>query len=82
MPIETLRIWRLLIYRWKSLENTFPVVYYMPKISKFAAANQKQQICSCLTTADQGGQMNHNGKMIAVLCCNVSTSDHTHIVCQ
>jgi hypothetical protein len=28
--IEFLRIWGLLIYRWKGLENTFSTVYYMP----------------------------------------------------
>jgi hypothetical protein len=24
------RIWGLVIYRWKGLENTFPTVYYTP----------------------------------------------------
>jgi hypothetical protein len=30
-PTEVLRIWGLLKYRWKGLENTFPTVYYMPQ---------------------------------------------------
>jgi hypothetical protein len=30
LPNKVLGIWGLLIYRWKGLENTFPMVYYMP----------------------------------------------------
>jgi hypothetical protein len=29
LPVEILRIWGLLMYRYKGIENTFPMVYYM-----------------------------------------------------
>jgi hypothetical protein len=38
-----------------------------PQILKISAVKPKKQICNLLVTADQGGQKNRNGKMIAVL---------------
>ena len=42
-----------------------------PKFFKILVGKPKKQICSCLTTAIQGGQKNHNEKMTAVLFRNV-----------
>jgi hypothetical protein len=39
LTTQILRIWGLLIYRWKGLENTFPTVYYMPP--EFQSFNRK-----------------------------------------
>jgi hypothetical protein len=34
LPFEIFGIWGLVIYRWKGLENTFPMVYYMSQKDK------------------------------------------------
>ena len=31
LPNEVSRIWGLVIYLWKGLDDTFPTVYYMPR---------------------------------------------------
>ena len=64
------KILGLLLYRLKCIENTFPIVYYIPP-KKIAFAKQKRKICNCLVTAYHDGQMNRNGKMIAVFFRNV-----------
>jgi hypothetical protein len=42
-----------------AIENTFPMVYYMPPIfqnySRKTKKTKKKQICSHLVTANQGG---------------------------
>jgi hypothetical protein len=63
LPTAIFGIWRLVIYRWKGLENTFPTVYYMPKnVLNLHLKTQKTKICSCLVIVNQGGQNNRNGK--------------------
>jgi hypothetical protein len=42
-----------------------------PKFLKLQLINQKKQICSRLTSADQDGQKNRNGQMIAVFFYHV-----------
>jgi hypothetical protein len=37
-------------------------ILHAPKILKILVGRPKKQICGCLTTADQGGQKNRNGK--------------------
>jgi hypothetical protein len=32
LPTAMFGIWGLVIYCWKGLENTFPMVYYTPQI--------------------------------------------------
>jgi len=64
---EILRIWGHVIYHWKGIENIFPVYITCPQSLEIAARKPRKQICSLLETADQGGQKNRNGKMIAVL---------------
>jgi hypothetical protein len=44
LPTEALRIWGLLINRYKGLENNFPTVYYIPlKSQNYSRKNQKNK---------------------------------------
>jgi hypothetical protein len=44
LPTAIFGIWRLVIYRWKVLENTFPTVYYMStNVLKLHLKNKKQK---------------------------------------
>jgi hypothetical protein len=41
------------------------------KLPKILVGKPKKQICSRITTIDQGGKKNCNGKTTAVFFCNV-----------
>jgi hypothetical protein len=41
--VEIFGIWGLVIYRWKGLENTFPMVYYMSQNNNIVVAKQKRK---------------------------------------
>ena len=44
LPTAIFGIWRLVIYRWKGLENTFPTVYYhVHKFSKIKFEKHKKK---------------------------------------
>jgi hypothetical protein len=45
-----------------------------PQIAKITVAKVKRKICSCLATADQSGQKNRNGEIIAVFFTWFSTT--------
>ena len=55
----------------RSIQDLSSGILKAPKFLKFQLVNQKKQICSCLVTANQGGQKNRNGKTIAVLFYHV-----------
>jgi hypothetical protein len=44
LPTAMFGIWGLVIYCWKGLENTFPMVYYTPKYSNITIANEKKPL--------------------------------------
>jgi hypothetical protein len=46
LPVEILGIWGLIIYRWKGLENTFPMVYYTSQKFNIVVAKWKRKICN------------------------------------
>jgi hypothetical protein len=51
----------------KVLTISFQRYITCPQILEISAGKPRKQICSLLVTADQSGQKNRNGKMIAVL---------------
>jgi hypothetical protein len=42
---KILGIWGLVVYRWKGLENTFPMVYYTPQKFKLQPQAEKEKTC-------------------------------------
>jgi hypothetical protein len=56
---------------WRGARHLSKGILKAPKFLKFELVNQKQQICSRLTSADRGGQKNRNGQMIAIFYNNV-----------
>jgi hypothetical protein len=42
LPTKILGIWDFVIYCWKDLETTFPVVYYTPQILNIAVGKSKK----------------------------------------
>jgi hypothetical protein len=65
------------IHRWKGVFKTFPMVYYKPppplQFLKVQLVKPKR-ICSRLANAEHASQRNCNGKMTAVLFCNIFVS--------
>jgi hypothetical protein len=44
LPTAIFGIWRLVVYRWKGLENTCPTVYYMPtNVLKLDLKNEEEK---------------------------------------
>ena len=46
LPVEIFRIWGLVIYRWKGIENTFPMVYYTSQNVNIVVTKRERKICS------------------------------------
>jgi hypothetical protein len=42
--VEIFGIWGLVIYRWKGLENTFPMVYYTSQKINIVVAKEKNKL--------------------------------------
>ena len=66
LPTGTLDILGLVIYRWKGIENIFPMVYNTPQYILNCSLKIKNIICNHYVTANQGGHKNRNEKTIAV----------------
>jgi hypothetical protein len=66
LPTAIFGIWRLVIYRWKGLDYTFPTVYYTPT-NEITFEKEKRKICSHLVVVNQGGQNNRNGNLLTLI---------------
>ena len=82
LPVEIFGIWGLVIYRWKCLENTFPMMYYTPQkfnIITLQSQNENEKFVIIMAVANYKDYHQLLGfMMIDVEACKYNNLTTTH----